>query len=357
MLEGGSDYFLRDGANRVFDRVIVGGISALVKTFREFVEELGKALIDFGKKLIGAFETALQEVKTAVEKVVDVIASIVEWIKEAIINAVMSVVNSIKSSLDDFYDTLIQTIGDAFDEYRNTGRLSGETQKTLNSVLNFNYLYVAFAGMVIAIDAIAIAAGSVTFGSGYLIISAAVPLIILAIVKAFTGGTEYETGGISGLQPNLDLDYIFGILKNYVDGLSKNKKSNIHIMDIPSMPEEDWKIFMGFLAILFSMGGWITTLIFYEFPGMPGITKEIVSTTIGALSWWVFGIAALIASGVNQSAAEILGLISMELSVISFITLLYDLPLLAGQTIGQQIAFAFASVFSAIGIVCGRMAL
>jgi len=55
--------------------IVCSAITAVAVKFTEFVVQLGKAIIDFGKKAIGAFETALNEVKAAVDKVVDILVS------------------------------------------------------------------------------------------------------------------------------------------------------------------------------------------------------------------------------------------------------------------------------------------
>ncbi len=204
MLEGGSDYFLRDGANRVFDRVIVGGISALVKTFREFVEELGKALIDFGKKLIGAFETALQEVKTAVEKVVDVIASIVEWIKEAIISlvreAIDSLFDSIKDRIEDigkqFFDIVANETGTSATQSGTRGLL--ENHISQNGWIKCTDKQIYYACVILPlIFSIGTAVFALTTAMGLVVLEALTGII--GSLKDFMLGRTIAIGLIYGL--------------------------------------------------------------------------------------------------------------------------------------------------------------
>jgi len=325
--------------------IVCSAITAIATTAGEFLTQLGKAIIDFGKEVIGTFKDKISEVKAAVEKVVDVIGAIIEWVKEAIINAVMSVVNPIKARLDAFYDTLIQTISDAFTEYSNTGRLSAETQQNLNSVLNFNYLYVAFGAMVIAIDAIAIAAGSVTLGAGYLLISAAVPLIIMAVVVAFSGSSEYETAEISGLQPNLDLNYILNFVR---DMLTKSKGNGIGNQLMGADPMD---VLFGFVSVLFGMWSWITGAIAtIDIEG----AGAVASVVLGAISWWVFGIAALIATG--TSAGDILGLMAIIGGILSLIGSGLSLRGVEIE-VGTKIALGLSLAFGGIGIYTGYESL
>jgi len=177
--------------------IVCSAITAVAVKFTEFVVQLGKAIIDFGKKVIGAFEKAMAEVKAAVEKVVDVIASFIDWVVVRVKAALNSVLLPIEDAIAGFGDWLSDQLSILEDLFNGEDR----DFRLLNSLLE-TPLFTLCLALPMAIMGVYALVTAASMGIGMMLMEMVGGLIIGMITDAFIGDMSSSqighstTGGI-----------------------------------------------------------------------------------------------------------------------------------------------------------------
>ncbi len=132
--------------------IICSAITAVVTAFEDFVQQLADAIVNFGKKMVGAFETAINAVKDAVEKVVEVIGEIIDWIKEQIFSGIEHLKNVAEDMKESAYNAYSAFILAVFNN--NTVNAAIELAKMVVFWTSFaGFLYGITVALAIAIGA------------------------------------------------------------------------------------------------------------------------------------------------------------------------------------------------------------
>jgi|GEM_PF-3326765 len=74
-------------------------VAAVIATAAEFVKQLADALKNFGMAMLGAFKEAMDAVADAVEKVVNVIASFVDWVMDTVVHIVTETISDLMDNV------------------------------------------------------------------------------------------------------------------------------------------------------------------------------------------------------------------------------------------------------------------
>ncbi len=336
-----------------FVQFVVGVTDVLVEGFLAlagFIGALVDIVVDWGLKLWRGIVEFFSDVRAAVSEVVELVGALfdwlIDWVKEQLTTAFNLLVEPLKKRIEGFYDSLAAAISDAYQEYEETGSLSTSTQNSLNSLLDFTWITVVIAGLIAAIEVIAITAGSASFGVGYLAITLISPFIALLAAKLFTGDESYSTMELPGLdKTSIDFDYIIDFVRDKVN--SEDEDSMSIIM---SDQEEKWGVFWGFVSVLFGIWSWIlTTAGTIKIPGLASITSAV----IGAVAWWIFGIAAVLFGG--TTAGFVLGGLALVLGAASLIGSLIAAKF--STTAGQKGMLGIGVLFGGVATYFGYKSL
>jgi len=306
------------------------------------------------KELKGAFEQVLDALKALWDaiwntlcKVVEAMAKavnvILEWVKGLIMNIIEGVVDKIASSLKGFYDTIIHLANMFAYDMQNYGKLSKDTILGFKSFFDsLNWIYFLFLGIVVALDVLTYVINGLTFGVGTLITGIILPLVLTLVVKEILEGREYGEVKPSGYLLNPSWAYVIDFVKSWLSGGSSTQTKSTNV---------GWDMFFAGLSIIFGMWNWIISLCIPSALPQPW---AIASAFVGGISWWVFGIAAMIATSMgNTVAGDILGLMaiiggtmSLILSGIGFYKAYISPKFTVG--IGSWSAFVIACIFGGI---------
>ena len=342
-----SDYRIDYVVDLVDDAVdmLVAGFAYV----RDLVQTVGEMIVEWGMRVIDAIGQAFSAVRDAVSEVGEMVKNLFEWLgdwlKEQLANAFNKFIEPLKTRIENFYEDLAATLSDAYDEYEETGELSSSTEKELNSLLDFTWITVAMAGLTVAIEGIAVAAGAASFGVGYLALSLIAPFAAILAAELFTGDDSYSTMELPGLDKmEIDFDYIIDFGKDKVSNGSES--ANGMIMS----GQTNIDVLFSFTSVLFGMWSWIlTTAGTVSIPGMASTASAI----LGAVAWWILGIGATMFSG--TIAGDVLGVAALVAGGSSLIGSI--LAAKFSPTAGHRGMLAMGVVFGGVAVYSGYKSL
>ncbi len=324
--------------------IVCSAITAIVTTFTEFLNQLGKALINFGKALVGAFEDAIAVVAEVVKKVVEVMGAIIQWI----IDMMKETINAIFSPLIDAINTwsshINKTISGSY-EYYSIHRGLGPWSESLSHLFNVE-LFIPISAMWIGLVAATYAISGFTLGLGTLVFGAISGLIVQFLMTAILEKV-IQGNTISGLPSDMAVPLIVNFVKSIYCQNSRNNHAVIETTRGSRGENFNSDIFWGYLSAALGLISSAFT--------MAAIVKGDSTGTTAVVGAGIFGVQALLVGSLalalsyDFTASMVVGGVAAALGAISLIFGLFmkkiDNPILKTLNWASQILG-----WSAIGI-------
>ncbi len=306
--------------------IVCSAITAVAVKFTEFVVQLGKAIIDFGKKVIGAFEKAMAEVKAAVDKVVDVIGALLNSLVEMAKSMFNSMIESIRNAIHDWYIGIVDVVE------RIVNASSDEEAMQLGVELfraTFGSILPYAMALVIGIEAAIMIIQGLSGGLTTLIL----PLIAMVIITAFSSNAELP-GNV-----NIDSDLTFEGLVNWVaDNMEGGGSSD---------NSEEWNralvsVVIGGFATLLALTGYTISWYNTKLDDMYNRRNTMVKEEMGEKA---------------SQAAILLGFLSMILSVSTVNDVLISEDARAELNLWSSVLAGMGIILSIVGMLLNPSAL
>ncbi len=324
------------GNNAGMSQVVYGPAGTLIKMFLDW---------------ISPFLRVLGEAWKAVQKAFNIFLG---WVKDMIMNIINETIDTIASSLNGYYSPLIILITQAYNETNSTGRISSTTYNAIKSFFDsLNWIFYTMLAMVVGLDVLTYVIDGLTFGIGTLVTHIIIPIVMMVVVSEILNGGTYGEKKPEGFSLTLSWDYVIGFVRSWIGG------GKLKFYTVRGETYNYMDTLFAMVSTLLGIGSWFSLVVLeYLLPNSFSDSWAIAGAALGALSWWVFGIAATVASmSHNTVAADILGLMAIIGGIMSLIISVIGALMKWTGGLGTTISLAFGILFSAGAVWMGIQSL
>jgi|GEM_PF-2369051 len=290
-------------------------------------------IIDAIRKMWEAFVGAMEAAWKALTEAVNVF---ITWVKDMIMELVNATIDIISSRLGAFYERFINLMVNAVNELNTEGSMSTETTDRIEAFFNdLIWMYLAIVALVVGLDLLTYVINGITFGVGTMITMVIIPIVMIVVIQEIARSEEYGELVPDGFELNTDIDYVIDFVKNWISGQTTSTQKGIPQYDV-LFTDVAWS---GF-SVMFGIFSFFFALPTIYAPTALPQPWAIAALALGALSWWVFGMAAtIIAATENTDVADFVGLMAIIGGLLSLIL----------STVGMSVAVFFGGAHAGIG--------